>query len=47
MATKACSEAFERSHPAGPEEVMALIKTAADNHSILVREAAMGEQLTL
>lgn len=42
-ATKACSEAFEHSHPAGPEEMMSLIKTAAEYHSKLVKEAAMGE----
>ena len=43
MATKACAEAFEPDHPAGPEELMAMIKTAADYHSKLVREAAMGK----
>ncbi len=43
MATKACAEAFEPDHPAGPEELMGMIKTAADYHSKLVQEAAMGK----
>ena len=44
MATKACAEAFELDHPAGPEELMAKIKSAADWHSQLVKDAAMGKR---
>ena len=42
MATKACSEAFERSHPADVEAMMKLIKECVVWHSKLVKEAATG-----
>eukprot|EP00731_Ephydatia_muelleri_P037937 Em0604g4a len=43
MATKACSEAFERSHPADVEAMMKLIKECVVWHSKLVKEAATGQ----
>ena len=43
IATKVCAESFEPSNPAGAEEMMARIREAAECHSKLVKEAAMGE----
>lgn len=43
VATKLCAEAFEHSHNAGPKDMMALITEAANHHSKLVKEAAMGK----
>lgn len=42
-ATVACAEAFQKSHRAGVEEMVDRIRRAADWHSKLTKEAAMGE----
>lgn len=42
-ATVACSEAFQKSHRAGVEEMVDRIRRAADWHSKLTKEAAMGQ----
>lgn len=42
-ATVACAEAFEGSHRAGVEEMTDRIRRAADWHSKLTKEAAMGQ----
>ena len=44
-ATVACSEAFQKSHRAGVEEMVDRIRRAADWHSKLTKEAAMGKFL--
>ena len=44
-ATVACAEAFQKSHRAGVEEMMERIRRAADWHSKLTKEAAMGKFL--
>jgi len=42
-ATVACAEAFQKSHRAGVEEMTDRIRRAADWHSKLTKEAAMGQ----
>jgi len=42
-ATVACAEAFQKSHRAGVEEMADRIRRAADWHSKLTKEAAMGQ----
>ena len=42
-ATVACAEAFQKSHRAGVEEMVDRIRRAADWHSKLTKEAAMGK----
>ena len=44
-ATVACAEAFQKSHRAGVEEMVERIRRAADWHSKLTKEAAMGKFL--
>lgn len=44
-ATVACAEAFQKSHRAGVEEMVDRIRRAADWHSKLTKEAAMGKLL--
>ena len=46
-ATVACAEAFQKSHRAGVEEMADRIRRAADWHSKLTKEAAMGSYVTL
>lgn len=43
-ATVACSEAFDKSHRAGVDEMMNRIKKATDWHAKLTKEAAMGKK---
>ena len=43
VATHACSEAFENSHPAGVEEMDKLLRDCATMHGQLTKEAAMGQ----
>ena len=43
LATVACSEAFDRNHKAGTEEMNKLISQASEYHSQLTKDAAMGE----
>jgi carnitine O-palmitoyltransferase 2 len=43
-ATVACSEAFDKSHRAGVDEMMSRIKQATDWHGKLTKEAAMGKK---
>jgi carnitine O-palmitoyltransferase 2 len=45
LATVACSQAFDRTHKAGVEEMTNLIKKASDHHNQLIKEAAMGESI--
>lgn len=42
-ATVACAEAFQKSHRAGVEEMADRIRRAAEWHSKLTKEAAMGK----
>ena len=44
-ATVACAEAFEKSHRADVEEMTDRIRRAADWHSKLTKEAAMGKSI--
>ena len=43
VATVACSEAFEKSHSAGVEEMNELLQKSSEYHGKLTKEAALGE----
>ena len=43
LATVACSQAFDRAHKAGVEEMNSFIQKTSDYHNQLIKEAAMGE----
>ncbi|CAB4037613.1 Carnitine O-palmitoyltransferase 2, mitochondrial, partial [Paramuricea clavata] len=42
LATVACSQAFDRTHKAGVDEMTSLIQKASEYHNQLIKEAAMG-----
>ena len=45
LATVACSQAFDRSHKAGVEEMNNFIQKTSDYHNQLIKEAAMGKYI--